>query len=49
MSLLREVDRVCADITRAEQQEASARGGVAKIDFLVNCQGVLSLTAEGTP
>ncbi|KAI1650906.1 NAD(P)-binding protein [Daldinia loculata] len=48
MSLLREVDRVCADITRTEQQEASARGGVAKIDFLVNCQGVLSLTAEDT-
>ncbi|KAI0104346.1 hypothetical protein F4814DRAFT_84675 [Daldinia grandis] len=49
MSLLREVDRVCADITRIELQEASVGGRVAKIDFLVSRQGVLSLAAEDTP
>ncbi|KAI1483337.1 NAD(P)-binding protein [Daldinia eschscholtzii] len=48
LSLLKEVDRVCADVIATEQQAASARGAVAKIDLLVTSQGILSLTAEDT-
>ncbi|KAI8966510.1 NAD(P)-binding protein [Daldinia sp. FL1419] len=48
VSLLREVDRICAEITRAEQEKANTKDMTAKIDFLVNCQGVLSLTSEDT-
>ncbi|KAI1211904.1 NAD(P)-binding protein [Annulohypoxylon truncatum] len=46
LSLLKEVDRVCAEIIGIEQREADAKAAPAKIDFLVCCQGVLSLTVE---
>ncbi|KAI1103225.1 NAD(P)-binding protein [Jackrogersella minutella] len=46
LSLLREVDRVCAGITQFEQQDAEKRDAQATVDFLVECQGVLSLTVE---
>lgn len=48
LSLIRDVDRVCADITRAEQGEAETSHAPAKIDFLVCCQGILSTSHEGT-
>lgn len=48
LSLLKEVDRVCAEIIGIEQREAVAIAAPAKIDFLVCSQGVLSLTAEET-
>ncbi|KAI0886186.1 NAD(P)-binding protein [Annulohypoxylon maeteangense] len=43
LSLLKEVDRICSEIIEIERREADAP---AKIDFLVCCQGVLSLTPE---
>ncbi|KAI2470075.1 NAD(P)-binding protein [Annulohypoxylon bovei var. microspora] len=48
LSLLKEVDRVCAEITGIERREADAKATPVKIDFLVCCQGVLSLTVEET-
>ncbi|KAI0172884.1 NAD(P)-binding protein [Hypoxylon sp. FL1284] len=48
LSLLRDVDNVCNDITRVEREEAEKIGTPAKIDFLVCCQGILSTKFEDT-
>ncbi|KAI0385145.1 NAD(P)-binding protein [Hypomontagnella monticulosa] len=48
LSLLKEVDRVCADIAQSEKEAAGKRGEEPRIDFLVCCQGVLSLSREET-
>lgn len=42
LSLIREVDKVCASISKTEDDIAKSKGKVAKIDFLVLCQGLLS-------
>ncbi|KAI2615039.1 NAD(P)-binding protein [Hypoxylon sp. NC1633] len=48
LSLLNEVDRVCAEITQQEERESDAKNEKAKIDFLVCCQGILSLKRQET-
>jgi len=42
IALLKNVDRVCAEITAAERKEAAATGGKPKIDLLVMTQGYLA-------
>lgn len=43
LSLMEDVDRVCQEIQRAEEEEVGkGRGGVAKVDLLVETQGYLS-------
>ncbi|XXH02322.1 hypothetical protein Hte_008695 [Hypoxylon texense] len=49
LSLLKEVDGICAGITEAEREEARGSRATAKIDFLVCCQGILSTLHEETP
>ncbi|KAI1337203.1 hypothetical protein F5Y15DRAFT_391737, partial [Xylariaceae sp. FL0016] len=46
--LLKEVDRVCGDITRLEKEEHTAGGTKPKVDFLLCSQGVLSSKFEET-
>ncbi len=41
LALLREVDRVCAEVMRIEQAE-SAHGGSARVDLLVMSQAIFS-------
>ncbi|KAI1456824.1 NAD(P)-binding protein [Annulohypoxylon moriforme] len=43
LSLLKEVDRICAEIIEIERREADSKNAAATIDFLVCSQGVLSL------
>ena len=49
LSLLKDVDRVCGEITRAEEKFAVEKSdGPARIDFLVLTQGMLSLSGRRT-
>ncbi|TVY39698.1 Short-chain dehydrogenase/reductase [Lachnellula occidentalis] len=41
IALLKNVDRVCAEITDAEAREVAVTGGKSKIDLLVMAQGIL--------
>lgn len=41
LALLNDVDRVCAEIIQAEETEAKAAGGTARVDFLSMTQGCL--------
>lgn len=48
LSLLKDVDRVCAEITKAEEEASKKEGGgKARVDFLVMTQGILSFTPTG--
>jgi NAD(P)-dependent dehydrogenase (short-subunit alcohol dehydrogenase family) len=46
LGLLKDVDRVCAEIVEAEKDAAAKAGQVAKVDLLVLTQGTLSLSAR---
>ena len=46
LSLLRDVDRVCAEIIHAEREEASKTGQTARVDFLVMTHAYLSFEAR---
>ena len=41
VSLLKDVDRVCAEIISSEEAEAKRTGGKARVDFLVMTQGAM--------
>ncbi len=45
LSLLKDVDRVCAELTQAEE-EANGTGGPARIDLLIMTQGYLAFEAR---
>jgi len=47
LSLLKEVDRVCGEITQAEEA-VGANEGPPRVDFLVVSQGILSLSPKRT-
>ncbi|KAH9895393.1 hypothetical protein F4778DRAFT_783747 [Xylariomycetidae sp. FL2044] len=52
LCLLKEVDRVCAEIARAEgekKQEGEGGEKEAWVDYLLLCQGVISSSREDTP
>jgi NAD(P)-dependent dehydrogenase (short-subunit alcohol dehydrogenase family) len=46
LGLLKDVDKVCAEIVEAEKDAAAKAGQLAKIDLLVLTQGILSLSAR---
>jgi hypothetical protein len=47
LTLIRQVDRVCADIIEQEEQGSRASGQTAKIDLLVASQGLLGFRQVG--
>jgi NAD(P)-dependent dehydrogenase (short-subunit alcohol dehydrogenase family) len=46
LSLLKDVDRVCAEIVRAEEKEVKVTGGPVKVDLLVLTQGFLTFESR---
>jgi NAD(P)-dependent dehydrogenase (short-subunit alcohol dehydrogenase family) len=46
LSLLKDVDRTCAEIIRLEEEAAKIQDGPARVDLLVMTQGVLSLSGR---
>ncbi|ORY60498.1 uncharacterized protein BCR38DRAFT_487561, partial [Pseudomassariella vexata] len=44
LALIKEVDRICAEITQAKQMRTKIQGTAAKIDLLVLCQGILAFS-----
>jgi NAD(P)-dependent dehydrogenase (short-subunit alcohol dehydrogenase family) len=46
LSLIKDVDRVCAEIVEAEKDAAAKAGQVAKVDLLVLTQGALTLSSR---
>lgn len=47
LALLKDVDRVCANISARERDEAARSGQEPRIDFLVMTQGALNLKRKG--
>ncbi len=45
LSLLKEVDRVSAEILKAEKEEEEKGNGTARLDFLVQTQAYLEFNA----
>jgi len=46
IGLLKDVDRVCAEISRLEEEEATKNGGKPRIDLLIMTQAYLAFEAR---
>ncbi|KAI8624901.1 hypothetical protein F5Y19DRAFT_480138 [Xylariaceae sp. FL1651] len=48
LALIKEVDRICAEITEAEHEHAKTGNQMAKVDFLLCSQGVITTVFQDT-